>query len=243
MAELPDFTLRVSTRARRAHLKISAHDGLVVVIPRRFSQRRIPELLRQKRDWIQRTLQKVEVERQQILAAPHELPGAFSLAAIGEEWTVEFQRTVGTRYRIAETTRGLFAKQLLLTGPDENIPICLTLLRRWLKRRAEAHLIPRLQAASSKINFSCTSVRISSARTHWGSCSRSQRISLNRNLLFLPFELAEHVLLHELCHTVQHDHSDKFWALMARFDPDWKAHRRALRSAGKFVPGWAAIKS
>jgi predicted metal-dependent hydrolase len=60
------------------------------------------------------------------------------------------------------------------------------------------------------------------------------------NLLFLPRELAEYVLLHELCHTVELNHSPRFWAVMESLDPDYLRKRKALSSAGAFVPRWIA---
>lgn len=246
MTELPHFTLRVSARARRAGLRVSAREGLVVVIPHRFNPRRIPDLLQLNRVWIQRALQRVEAERLQLAAIPPDQPPeGFSLAALGEEWTVSHQTAELPRFHLTEEDQGLFAKQLTLKltliGSNENPAARLILLRRWLKRRAESQLIPWLQALGHTTGLPFSGARISSARTRWGSCSHANRICLNRNLLFLPPALARHVMLHELCHTAEHNHSDKFWALVARFDPDWKIHRRALRDAGKHIPGWASV--
>ncbi len=82
-------------------------------------------------------------------------------------------------------------------------------------------------------------VSIRQQRTRWGSCSRGNSISLNAKLLFLPPELVEYVLLHELCHTRAMDHSARFWAIVAEHDPGFERHRRALKDAGRFVPPWA----
>ena len=60
-------------------------------------------------------------------------------------------------------------------------------------------------------------------------------------LLFLPSDLVDYVLLHELCHTVRMDHSAAFWALMAEHDPDCRAKRRLIKHADRHVPPWFGL--
>jgi predicted metal-dependent hydrolase len=79
---------------------------------------------------------------------------------------------------------------------------------------------------------------VRSQRGRWGSCSRRGAISLNMKLLFLPEDLSDHVLLHELCHTRHMDHSPAFWALMREHDRDSESKNRLLRVASKHVPAW-----
>ena len=70
-------------------------------------------------------------------------------------------------------------------------------------------------------------MKIQTSKTRWGSCSASNSINLSVYLMTLPSHLMDYVILHELCHTVHHDHSDAFWALMDKVT-DGKAH--ALRN-------------
>ena len=64
-------------------------------------------------------------------------------------------------------------------------------------------------------------------------------MSLNQTLLFLPPRLVRYVLLHELCHTLRHDHSPAFWAELRRREPMCEELRREARAAGQYVPAWA----
>jgi predicted metal-dependent hydrolase len=80
-------------------------------------------------------------------------------------------------------------------------------------------------------------VKIQSSRTRWGSCSASNSINLSLFLMALSSRLIDYVIKHELCHTVHHDHSDKFWRLMDDVtDGKAKALRRELK-ANKMVLG------
>lgn len=84
--------------------------------------------------------------------------------------------------------------------------------------------------------FSNFSIREQSTR--WGSCSVEKNISLNQQLMFLPYELVRYVIIHELCHTKELNHSKRFWHLVEKHDPNWQAHRKALRLAQSELPKW-----
>ncbi len=85
-----------------------------------------------------------------------------------------------------------------------------------LRRAACADLPPRLARLSAATGLRYTHLTITSARTKWGSCSSRNRISLSLFLMTLPEHLRDFVLLHELCHTVHHNHSAAFHALLDR---------------------------
>ena len=75
-------------------------------------------------------------------------------------------------------------------------------------------------------------------RTRWGSCSRRGTISLNVCLLFQPPEVLRYLLVHELAHLRHMNHSARFWAEVARHEPDWKALDRELLQGWRRVPSW-----
>jgi len=99
-----------------------------------------------------------------------------------------------------------------------------------LRRRAQSVLPAQLAELARLHGFQYSGVTIRKSRSRWGSCSTKKSINLSLYLMLLPEHLIEYVLLHELCHTVQMNHSPAFWALLNRCTGN-KAHelRREIR--------------
>jgi predicted metal-dependent hydrolase len=231
---LPHHTVRESRRARYVRLRFSVRGELEVVVPAGFDLARLSALLHEKRSWIERTAERL---RRDGRVVPHtgqpSPPMTLTLRAISETWDV--------------TYRPRDARALLHEHPDRRLTLHTdpadtaryqTALRRWLLHKGKRHLLPWLMTVSEELDLPFQSARVRGSSTRWGSCSGRKTISLSYKLLFLPQHLVRHVLIHELCHTVHLDHSPRFWALVARAEPDFLHRRSELRGAWRHVPSW-----
>lgn len=102
-------------------------------------------------------------------------------------------------------------------------------VRKALRVEAKHYLPKRLAYLANEHAFTYESVRFSHASSRWGSCSSRGTISLNIALMMLPFELIDYVLLHELAHTKQMNHSNEFWDIVQSVSPNYKAYRKQLK--------------
>ncbi len=115
------------------------------------------------------------------------------------------------------------------------LPKAEEVFTRWYKAQAALVLAMRLPALASKHGFKYQQIRISSARTRWGSCSAKGTLSFTWRLVMAPPEVVDYVILHELVHTQIPNHSKDFWARMAALMPDYKKHRLWLKQNGKML--------
>lgn len=130
----------------------------------------------------------------------------------------------GKEFIIAEGASRFAAETLYL--PAENRE---NALRALLTACAERVMREMTESVAGRCGFCYRSVRVTSARTRWGSCSREGRIAYTFRCAFLPKEIAEYIVLHELCHTRALNHSAVFWREVARYMPDYAQRRKRLR--------------
>lgn len=224
---LPPFTVRVSRRARNVLLRLAPGSGLEVVVPPGFDRRLVPAVVAGKLPWIERTLRRAALAP---ASAPPALPETLDLPAVQLSYSVHALDAPGP----AKLTEN--AGRILLRGGD--LDSRLTLLRGFVRDLARRLLTPWLRDLGRPAGLAPAGVRVRSQKTRWGSCSRAGVISLNSRLLFLPRELAEQVLVHELCHLRQMNHSARFWALVERLRPGGRALERELPAAFRNLPSW-----
>lgn len=98
-----------------------------------------------------------------------------------------------------------------------------------LRIEAKSYLPKRLDYLANKHGFYYSKIRFSHSGGRWGSCNTNGTISLNIALMKLPFELIDYVIIHELSHTLEMNHSSDFWEIVARFDPNYKQNRKSLK--------------
>ena len=89
--------------------------------------------------------------------------------------------------------------------------------------------LARLHHFNQHYQFTWNRVAIRNPRRCWGSCTSLKNLNFSYKLLFLPPELADYIIVHELCHLKELNHGPAFWALVAEQVPDYRARRRALR--------------
>jgi predicted metal-dependent hydrolase len=101
---------------------------------------------------------------------------------------------------------------------------------RKFKHQAHSFIKEKILEINRFYNFSFNRVCVKNHKSRWGSCSQKGNLNFNYKIIHLPLELAEYIVVHELCHLKELNHSERFWALVARAIPDYKARRRQLKA-------------
>lgn len=225
----PSYTIKKHKLARHVKLRTSIHQGLVITVPVRFNIKDVPAIIEKHKPWILKQFDQIKLQ-----IVSQTLPDHISLPMLEERWNIQY---IASQSKKIE----LFCRpneEIVLVGKIEQQTICRKLLISWLKDKSKKNLVNLLHLLSAKTQLHFQNVFIRNQKTRWGSCSANKTISLNYKLIFLPQPLAQHVLIHELCHTRFLNHSNKFWDLVAKHDHDWKKHKKMLKQAEQLVPGW-----
>lgn len=104
-------------------------------------------------------------------------------------------------------------------------------LVKWYRRTAEAEVADRIAYWGPIVGRMPSSITIRNQKTRWGSCSTKGAVNFNWRLIMVRPEIMDYVIVHELCHLLQHNHSAAYWALVAKVLPDYKQQRSELRGA------------
>lgn len=101
-----------------------------------------------------------------------------------------------------------------------------------LKQKARALVEEKLPQFNEHYQYSWNTVAIRGQKTRWGSCSKKGNLNFNYKIALLPENLADYIVVHELCHLGEFNHSERFWGLVAQTIPDYKNRRSELKSRG-----------
>lgn len=231
-----EYRLRESFRARNVRLCVSVARGLEVIVPSGYDVTSVPDLLERKRKWILAALERAEADRELYEPKFGQLPQQIPLPSIQRTWKIDAKESDADRISIRETGSGV----LSIHGRLSDQVASRAALNRWLMREANRYLVPWFDRLGKDLDFRYRRVCIRRQRTRWGSCSSRKTIALNAKLLFLQPELVNAVMIHELCHLIEMNHSKRFWVLVERYNPDFRSHDKLLHDAWKMVPWWAS---
>jgi predicted metal-dependent hydrolase len=224
------WVVRVSPRAQRLSVRVYPAGRVEVVVPPRTPAQLVQQFVSKHRAWIDARVQESMAQRAQ-LVAPIEL----LLPSLERSIQVEYrQESTQPRLRILDD------QHLLIRGAIAEPARWSRLLTSWLTDLAQVELHKRLVHLATLHDFSFERLQIRRQRTRWG-CSSSGTISLNVCAMFLRPDVLRYLLIHELCHTRHMNHSNRFWALVGKCEPEFTALDKELSSAWRHVPTWMFI--
>ena len=229
-----EYSIRRSAKASRLTLKVSPAGAAEVVIPYFTSYSEAQNFIEKNSLWLERALRKLaNTPAAPRKAEPEYYPAHFNLRFSGRNLPLSYEWKDVCWVGVRET-----GDSLLVTGAVLNAEQVHQALRDYLLRRAHELLEPLMKQTSAECGIPYKEVTFRLQQRRWGSCSGRKHISLNALLLFFPPEYARYVMIHELCHTREMNHSANFWRLVATFCRDYKYLRSALNkeSSGIIPP-------
>ncbi|MDP3148816.1 MAG: SprT family zinc-dependent metalloprotease [Ignavibacteria bacterium] len=204
------YRYRFSKKAKYLQLRISRQQ-LELVIPQRISFAEGERFLTGRLDWVSSHAHLFYTAKKHYL--------------FGKEIALRLQPDLFLeKYRVS-----IQNNLLTFSVPQKNTFSAQELYEKYLLHVAKKFLLQRAGELSAKYGFSVNRFSIRGQQTRWGSCSRRGNISLNYNLLKFRKEVIDYVIVHELCHLRQLNHSRKFWTEVAQILPHYKSLKKELK--------------
>jgi predicted metal-dependent hydrolase len=226
-----EFALRRSTR-RSIGFTID-DDGLRVTAPRRVTLAEVDNAIRAKQRWILTKLHERGERRALRLQKPTlRWEDGAQLPWLGGELTLRLVPSSRSHCSFDEATCEL----TIGVVPGLSEWQLKERIRLWYQEQAKQLFGERLDFYAGRMNVSYKAFALSSAGTRWGSCTIGGHIRLNWRLIHYPLALVDYVVVHELAHLREMNHSPRFWATVGETYPDYEGARLALRKRSHEMP-------
>ncbi|RFT15747.1 MAG: putative metal-dependent hydrolase [Candidatus Saccharicenans subterraneus] len=214
----------IRSERRTVGLEVNDRGELIVRAPERLSRAAIDEIIRKHRRWIEKKLAEAEKRRQ--MFRPKKFVEGEKFLWLGSEYPL---RITGEGRPALKFTGREFVLSARWQGRAREI------FKKLYRRKALAYLSLRTRQLAELNGFKFTRLRLSSATTRWGSCSARGTVSLTWRLILAPPEIIDYVIIHELAHTREKNHSRAFWNLVEAHLPDYRRKRLWLKKYGFFL--------
>lgn len=217
MPDLPAYRL-VRSRRRTLALIIEKDGSLLVRAPLRLSIKNIEETILAKADWIAQKQALAQQNPSQ--AREKQYRDGVEFPFLGQRYPLKIIEKQPEA--LTFTSDGFYLAQ----RAQKN---ALQAFESWYRQQARQLLSKRVAELAAEHGFHVKNVRITSARTRWGSCSTKGSLNFSWRVVLLPMPVIDYVILHELAHLRFHNHAAPFWNLVATLLPDYQQRRNWLR--------------
>ena len=222
------FEIKRGRRKKTVALQIHPNSTVVVLSPYLLGKDRIKEILLKRAGWIVQKQEKIRKLNAEI--PKKEFVSGESFPYIGKEYRLKVIRTNHERERLCKLMGGRFYVEISnkLSGKAASESVRKKLIE-WYIEQATRKINERLKRYSKLIGKKPEKIIITKQGKRWGSCSHSGVLRFNWKIVMTPISMIDYVVVHELCHLIIKNHSEKFWNKIGSIIPDYKKKRHWLK--------------
>ena len=185
---------------RKKTASIEIKDGLIrVLVPNSLTDKRVNSLLEERASWINK---KIRLQAEMPPYRSKEYVNGETFTYLGRNYRLKLVNTDTTTTRL---------KNGYLEVPAQGEKAIHASLTDWYTSHALAKLEEKTDRYAKALNVEPSSVTVKDYKSRWGSCSTSGDITYNWRIIMAPHRIVDYVVIHELCHLVEHNYSDKYW--------------------------------
>lgn len=228
-----DFPIEIVRTDRRKSASIDVENEVVrVSIPSTLSDQRVEALITQRMPWIQ---SKLDEQRRATPRRNVEYIDGESISYLGRNYRLKLEHGITKSAKLkngklvvnipAARANGRFERYIRTTVED------------WYKKQALKHFQEKSARYGKQIGVKPKSIDISDFKARWGSCSPEGDITYHWRVIAASHRIVDYIVVHELCHLIEHSHSPRYWQLVENIMPDYRERREWLKSNGQKLLG------
>ena len=219
------YTVKRSSKRKKLTITVERDRSVVVHAPEATSEETIRKIVKSKRQWIYEKTKHAQKYDKRPHPPGKELVSGESALYLGREYQIEIISTDSTEIRFKQ--RFLIPASLV----DERRGI----LRNWYINRAKERILPKVKSLAVTLGVEFANAKIVDNRFRWGSCTPKDNVNLNWRLIKAPMFVVDYVIVHELAHLIEANHTPRFWNVVRTHAPTMEKARSWLKDHGQIL--------
>ena len=211
----------VRKKVKNASIRISSNLDITITVPTLYSQDRLNNLIRDKSHWISKTLTKLSKQRKEIDLKENEV------LLFGDKYELIIDSSVSNKILTYHESKRIVS--------NHEITRKSSILINWYIHLAKKEILKMVNELADKYGFKYNRIFIRDQKTKWGTCSSKKNLSFNWRLIRCPKFVIEYLIIHELSHLKEMNHSKKYWELVESMCPDSKKAKLWLKEYESYL--------
>jgi predicted metal-dependent hydrolase len=219
-----DVVLRVAPRAKNMSIKITAHKGVEVVVPKGVTYKGALMFLYKQKQWVIDKRRHVKLKPKSVLQAGSEVP------IFDKKYTIVYSGNI----------RGITTmldNKIVVSGEERTLS---KKVEEFLQKLAKQEIVKRAKLHADKLNVEYNRITVRDTSSRWGSCSSKKNLSFSWRLIMAPEQVLEYVVAHEIAHLKEMNHSNNFWLLVESIFPNYRSTKNWLKENGTGLHSYSA---
>ena len=220
-----DFPFETIRTDRVKSASIDVEDNLVkVTVPKNLSDERIEELIKGRILWIK---QKLALQATAIISKPKEYVDGEAFAYLGRNYRLKCANGTEESVKLRSGYLNVTTK-----NGKRNSEHIKAAIEQWYRTKALSRLVDKTKRYSAILKVEPTSINLKDYKAMWGSCSPKGVVSYNWRIILAPHKIVDYIVVHELCHLIEPNHSSKYWKQVRSVIPDYENSKEWLKNNG-----------
>lgn len=221
------ISFRRSRRAKRLRMQIDSNGKFELIAPLLTPKSQVNRFVVQHMRWIEKQMGKLEEQKKKRPEFKYKNGDTFYY--FGDPITLVVEPSVRKRPVVKIKGEQLFITLYRDVNRNDGIETIKKAITQFYKKKAEEVIHDRLQFFNEQYGFKYHRVMLRNQKSRWGSCSARGNLNFNWRLIMAPIEVIDYVVVHELCHLKEMNHSKRFWYLVEKAVPNYKEVKKWLK--------------